>query len=248
MKKTISFAILLIILSCLIVVGRIVFGGGLWSISSLPFNIQQTVKLLMVIPIGLLVTTIFRNIIGINTFGTFTPILLALAFLETKLIWGLVIFLFVIIISIFAKWILDKLKILFISRLSVILTFVVTAMIILIFVSYRTGLEAISSITFFPIVIMIMILERFSIIQVESGTKNSLLLFLGTVVVASIGYLVMSSEIVQFFMLFFPELLLAILGLLILIGCYTGLRLTELWRFRPLERSPTLRVVDSERR
>ena len=202
----------------------------------LPLHIQQTVKLLMVIPLGLLVVTIFRNVIGINTFGTFTPILMALAFRETKLIWGLVLFSFVIMMSIFAKWILDRLKLLFVSRLSVMLTFVITAIIILIFISYRAGLETISSVTFFPIVIMIMILERFSIIQMESGTKNSLLLSLGTVIVASIGYWVMSTEIVQLFMLLFPELILAVLGLLILLGRYTGLRLTELWRFRLLER------------
>lgn len=246
MKKTINIALSLVILSFLIIFCKIFFPQwdiprgfpleGRWTMLSLPFNMQQIGRLLMVIPLGLLIVAIFRNIIGINTFGTFSPIILAFAFMETKLIWGIVLFSFVIIISILAKWILDKLKLLFISRLSVILTFVATAMVILIFISYQTGLEAISSITILSLIIMIMIVERFSITQLENGTKDSLLLSFQTLLVVCAVYWVMSSQIVQFFMLFFPEIILAILGLLILIGCYTGLRLTELWRFRPLER------------
>ena len=211
-------------------------GNRWWFLSSLPLSVQRQVKLLLVIPLGALVVAIFRNIIGINTFGTFTPILIALAFRETKLLWGLLLFFFVIAIGCSVRTILDRLKLLFIPRLSILLTLVIAVMIILIFVGYHTGFEVISSISLFPIVIMTMVIERFFITQMEAGTKTSLLLSLGTVIVACTGYLVISSEMVQLTMCFFPELLLAIFGILILIGRYTGLRLTELWRFRPVEK------------
>ncbi len=41
---------------------------------------QKTLALLFLIPIGALVTSVSRNLIGVETFGTFTPILLALSF------------------------------------------------------------------------------------------------------------------------------------------------------------------------
>jgi len=210
--------------------------GNRWSLSSLPLQTQRQVKLLLVIPLGALVVAIFRNIVGINTFGTFTPILMALAFRETKLFWGGLLFFFVIAIGCSARTILDRLKLLFIPRLSIILTLIIAVMIILISVGYHTGFEVISSISLFPMVILTMVIERFSITQMEAGTKTSLLLSLGTVIVACTGYLVISSEMAQLTIFFFPELLLTIFGTLILIGRYTGLRLTELWRFRPLKK------------
>lgn len=213
-----------------------VSGNRWWSLSSLPLQAQRQVRLLLVIPLGALVVAIFRNIVGINTFGTFTPILMALAFRETKLFWGGLLFFFVIAIGCSVRNILDRLKLLFIPRLSIILTLIIAVMIILISVGYHTGFEVLSFISLFPIVIITMVIERFSITQMETGTKASFLLSLGTVIVACAGYLVISSEIVQLTMFFFPELLLAIFGILILIGRYTGLRLTELWRFRPLKK------------
>lgn len=211
-------------------------GENKWSLSSLPLSIQQKIRLFLVIPLGALTVSIFRNIVGVNTFGTFTPILMALAFRETGLIWGFFLFSLVITIGYFFRSILDRLKLLFIPRLSIILTLIIAVLIISISVGYHIKLEMLSSISLFPIVIMTMLVERFSIIQIEAGTKASIFQYLGTVVVSCFGYLLISSGTVQLIMFFFPELILAIVGILLLIGKYTGLRLTEIWRFRPLGR------------
>ena len=44
----------------------------------------------------------------------------------------------------------------------------------------------------------------------------------------------MSNATLQYFFFSFPEMNLIVLALILLIGVYTGYRLTELKRFRPL--------------
>ena len=211
--------------------------GGIenkWSLFALPLPIQQVARVLLVVPLGALVVAIFRNVIGIHTFGTFTPILMALAFRGTKLGWGLLFFFLVVTIGCLARAGLDRMKLLFVPRLSILVTLVIAAMIVVTLVGYHTGLGQVLSVALFPMVIMTMVIERFSITQTEMGTRAALLVSLGTIIVASTGYTVMSSELVQMTMFSFPELLLTVVGILILLGRYPGLRLTELWRFKTL--------------
>jgi hypothetical protein len=57
-----------------------------FSLYSLPIQTQAVYAVLLMIPIGALVMVVMRNIVGIDAFGTFMPVLIALAFRETKLI------------------------------------------------------------------------------------------------------------------------------------------------------------------
>src|SRR5262249_410117 len=54
---------------------------------------QHLVKFLLLLPLAALIVSFFRIIIGIPTFGTFSPALLGLAFLDLRALpWGLAIF------------------------------------------------------------------------------------------------------------------------------------------------------------
>ncbi len=56
-----------------------------YSLYGLPLQTQQTYQIMIMIPIGVLVILILRNLGGLQTLGTFTPVLIALAFRETQL-------------------------------------------------------------------------------------------------------------------------------------------------------------------
>lgn len=60
-----------------------------YSLYGLPLQTQQTFMIMVMIPIGVLVILILRNLIGLQTLGTFTPVLIALAFRETQLGFGI---------------------------------------------------------------------------------------------------------------------------------------------------------------
>ena len=62
------------------------------SLYGLPIRTQAVYAVLLMVPIGALVMVIMRNLVGIDAFGTFMPVLIALAFRETQLLWGIVLF------------------------------------------------------------------------------------------------------------------------------------------------------------
>jgi hypothetical protein len=57
---------------------------------------------------------------------------------------------------------------------------------------------------------------------------------IGTLVAAAVIYALMINPTVKHFVLVFPETLLVLLAAMLLLGRYTGYRLTELLRFREL--------------
>lgn len=202
-----------------------------WSLFFLPLENQQVFRIILMIPLGALIVSIFRNIIGINTFGTFMPVLIALAFRNTKLGWGLGLFSMVIAIGLISRWYMDRLKLLLVPRLSVIVTSIVFMLAVGSVVGAHFGVYRIMAVALFPMVIMTMTIERLSIIIMERGGKEAVMVSLGTLVVATCAYSVMFIVAVQDFCFAFPEVLFALIALQILIGRYTGYRLTEYFRF-----------------
>ena len=72
-----------------------------FSFYNLSLDTQLTFKILLMIPLGGLVIAFLRQVIGVKTFGTFMPVLIALAFRETGLLAGLVLFVLVVIAGLY---------------------------------------------------------------------------------------------------------------------------------------------------
>jgi hypothetical protein len=102
-------------------------------------------------------------------------------------------------------------------------------------VSYQLGLMRGLNITFFPMIILAWTIERMSIIWEEEGPKEVLIQGGGSLLVATLAFLLMDQALVRHLAFNFPELHLAILALVMIIGRYTGYRLLELGRFASFE-------------
>ncbi len=205
-----------------------------WSLFKLPINTQYVYRVLIMIPLGALVVLIMRTIVGVPTFGTFTPILIALAFRETELLWGIILFSMIVGLGLMLRLYLNRLHLLLVARLSAVLTLVVIIMLGISLLSSALGTVQGFSIALFPIVILTMTIERMSITWDESGAVEAFKEGLGSLVVAILGYLVMTNSQMQYLIFVFPELLLVVLAVTLMIGSYTGYRLNELFRFRDL--------------
>jgi hypothetical protein len=208
-----------------------------FSLFSLPIRTQAVYSVLIMIPLGALVMALMRNVIGIPTFGTFTPILVALAFRETRLLYGVILFSLVVAMGLTARFFLEKLRLLLVPRLAAVLTIVVILMMTISVVGNKLDLETGLSIALFPMVILTMVIERMSIVWEERGPSAAMTEGAGSLVVAIVAYLVMSIDRLQHLMFVFPEMLLIVLGLSLLLGRYTGFRLTELARFSELAKT-----------
>ena len=210
------------------------FGSPLpWvSFLDLPVTTQAVYQVLVLIPIGALLVVILRNVVGFATFGTFMPILVALAFRETQLLWGVVLFSFIVATGLVVRRMLERMKLLLVPRIAVMLTVVVFILAISSLAAYGAGLERALSVALFPIVIMTMMIERMSVVWEESGMRTALQQAIGSLAVASAAYLIFRIELVQHLAFVFPELLLVVLAAMLLLGRYTGYRLSEFYRFR----------------
>ena len=207
-----------------------------FSIFSLPVDIQNTFANLLLIPIGALVVVVLRNIVGIRTSGTFMPILIALAFVQTTLLTGLVLFLLVVSVVLMIRGYLSRLNLLLVPRIAAVLIVVIGLYVGLSIIGFKMGVTAVLSVTFFPMIIISWTIERMSILWEEEGAREVMIQGGGSLLTASIAYLVMTERHVSYLFFAFPELLLVILAIILAIGQYTGYRLSELRRFEPLAR------------
>lgn len=203
-----------------------------FSLLSLPVSTQNVYKTLLVVPLGVFVVVIMRNIVGVTTFGTFMPILIALAFRETELIWGIILFSTLVTLGVMIRFYLERLKLLLVPRLASVVIIVILLMAGVSVISQKLGVERGLSIALFPMVILAMTIERMSVTWDESGPREALTQGVGSLFVAILGYMVMNQPWFAYLAFTFPELLLVLLAVTLLMGRYTGYRLSELRRFR----------------
>lgn len=195
---------------------------------------QDLLKIILMIPLGALVVVIFRNVVGIQTFGTFLPALIAAAARETGLMWGLVGFVLIIIISSLVRKMLDWMQLLHSPKMAIMLSTVVIVMMSMTVISVHFNLFELAHVTLFPIAILAITAERFAIIESEQGSIKAYKITLTTLIVISACYVVMGSQFLQSMILAFPELLLVVIALNLWLGKWIGMRVTEFFRFRKL--------------
>lgn len=207
-----------------------------FSLLQLPVKVQDIYKILLTVPIGAFIILILRNFVGLKTFGTFMPVLIALAFRETNVIWGICLFIIIVSFGLLARFYLDQLRLLLVPRLAAILTVVILLMIFISVLSLNLNLDAGLSVALFPMVILTMTIERMCITWDERGASEAIKSGMGSLIAAVISYWAMNFEPLQYLIFAFPELLLVLLALILWFGQYRGYRLFELTRFKVLAR------------
>ncbi|WFM69678.1 UUP1 family membrane protein [Halomonas sp. CKK8] len=205
-----------------------------FSIHSLPLEDQALFQTILLIPIGALMVVILRVLVGIKTSGTFMPVLIALAFIQTTLITGLVGFLLVVAVGLVIRNYLSYLNLLLVARVTAVIITVIAIISVFSVLSYRFGLNAGLTITFFPMIILSWTIERMSILWEEEGPKQVLIQGGGSLLTAVLAYLAMNNPWIRHITFNFLGVQLILMALILLLGNYTGYRLLELRRFKPV--------------
>lgn len=210
-------------------------GLGFLSLYQLPIEEQSMFRMLLLLPIGALVVAFMRIVIGIRTSGTFMPVLIAVAFVQTSLVPGLIAFIAVVCLGLLMRGYLSALNLLLVSRISALIILVIFITTGLSIVGYQMGFNTGMTVTFFPMIILAWTIERMSILWEEEGAREVLVQGFGSLFVAVVAYLAMSAPLASHLTFNFPELHLVVLGLILLLGQYTGYKLSELRRFHPMK-------------
>jgi hypothetical protein len=204
------------------------------SLYRLPLATQHALRLLLLFPLGALLTAVLRNLVGFQTFGTFLPILVAFSLRGTGLEVGFAMFTAVIAVGYVGRLLLERLRLLMVPRVCIELCLVILLITGLSLTGRGLGQRDLFSGVLFPIVIMSMLIERFAIAASEQGHRAALARLGWTALAAMLAYPIFRGGWWEQLMFGYPELVLCVMGLLVWIGAYTGFRAVELLRFRSL--------------
>lgn len=194
----------------------------------------ELLKIIIMLPIGVLVVVVCRNLIGIETFGTFMPTLIAIGFRDTGLLNGFLLFALIIAFGGIVRGVLSKLQLLHTPRLAIILSSVVLFILALTALGVQFGFLDLARVALFPMVILTLTVERFSLITEEFGMTQAIRVSFLTMMVAALSFAVMEWRTLQAIVISFPESILVVMAIYIYIGRYSGFRITEYTRFKHL--------------
>jgi len=204
----------------------------LMSFNGLPPTEQRLVEFLLLLPVAALIVCLFRNIIGLSSFGTFAPALLGLAFRELHSMPGILVFTAIVLTGWLMRRVLDRYHLLQVPRMAVMLSLVVVLLITAITTAGHHNMPATKYVSLFPMVILVGMIERFWTLETEDGTTSSFKTLLQTMLIVATISLVLSVHPLLAHLFHYPESLGLIVAVQLLIGRYTGYRILELYRFR----------------
>lgn len=198
-------------------------------------------QFLLMIPFGVLIVVVARNVFGLTTFGTFLPALMAVAVRETGLTAGIAGFLVILAVTALVRWPLKRLGVLHTPKLAILMIFAIMTMLALTVLADIARIDALSSVgavSLFPIAILTLTAERISLTIEEEGAKKAIATMFWTLLVMSAAYATMNAVALQALVIAFPELFLGVIALNLAIGTWTGLRVKEMIRFKSLWTGP----------
>jgi transglutaminase-like putative cysteine protease len=196
----------------------------------------QALNLILVLPVIAAIIVVVRTVIGIETFGTFSPVIVSLAFLTTGLQWGAAIFAVIVGVGAFVRALLQHVRLQLVARLAILIAVVAGIMAGLTVIGASFGIGALMNVSIFPMVIMSNVIENFTTSQAEFGTREAVRLTINTLGLAALCYLAIDPTGLQSVLLAFPELLVGAIVVDIVLGKWRGLRLLEYLRFLDLTR------------
>ena len=205
-----------------------------FSIHSLPLEERALFKNILLVPVGVMMVVFMRIFIGLRTSGTFMPVLIAIAFMQTSLGVGVIGFFLLVGVGLLIRSYLSYLNLLLVSRISAVIISVIMIIAVFSVVFYQMGLTEGLKITFFPMIILSWTIERMSILWEEEGPKEVIVQVGGSLLIALLAYAAMTNEVVRHLTFNFLGLQFVFMAAVLLMGNYKGYRLLELYRFVPL--------------
>lgn len=214
--------------------------------SGIPAN---TVILILMLPVIATIVAFMKQIVGLTTFGVYTPTIITLTFWILGLKFGVLTLIVIFLVGTGVRIALSRFRLLYIPKMAVVLTTVALAIFALLIISIRFSLfdAQFFSLSIFPMLILSTLTEKFVNVQSGKGFKQAIILILQTVLVSIIAYIVIGGQIdlflfefkfsmLQGFILSYPEIILLFIIINIFLGRWTGLKLLEYVRFREVLR------------
>lgn len=194
-----------------------------------------TMVLVLLFPLVASLIAGSRHMIGLRGFGVYTPAVLSVALVSTGISEGIVIFLAIVGTAVVTKKLIGKLKLSYLPRTAMLLWTVSLGILGMLIISPNINVVTLMTVNIFPILILVLLAENFLDAQSRTKQAEAIALTVETIGLAALSALFLKWEVVQKIALLEPELLIVGTALLnFLIGKFSGLRISERFRFRSI--------------
>lgn len=206
---------------------------------------ETSIILLLTLPIVATIVSIWRQIIGLKSFGIYAPIVMTFALYQLAisgdglnvlqgLKYGLTLSVIVLVIASLTHEATRRIHLHYLPKMSLILSFVSLGIFVtLVAASYlkRSGFVSIDTL---PLLLLITVSEQLISIYIKKGRKIAIAQYIGTLIFSVLTYFLISWGSFQAFLLHYPYISLLTLPVDFFIGRWRGFRIQEYFRFRTL--------------
>ena len=197
------------------------------DLTRLSLDTRIVLAALMLLPFGALLTAVFNEVIGVRTYGVFTPTLLALALVYVPWQSASVVLLVVLLLGVIGRAAIPG-ELSRVPRLSIVLTLVALG------IGASASLMEFFEIGFggqlvlLPIVILASLVDRFYALFDEKGLRTALYRLGWTLLLAALCMPIVQWETLGHVIVRYPEIHLVTLAAMLGLTLYKGRRLSQL--------------------
>ena len=197
----------------------------------------NTIYLILSLPFIATLIVALRQVVGFESFGIYTPLVLTFALWATGLKYGLAIFIVILLTGTLVRYMLKNLRLMYLPKVAIILSAISLAMLFMMTLGGFLNITGLSSVSILPLLIMITLIEKFISAQMEKGLKTATVLSIQTLIISIVGYYFINWDIFRYLVINYPEYILLLFVVNIFLGKWAGLRLSEYLRFKEIIKS-----------
>jgi hypothetical protein len=194
----------------------------------------NTITLILLLPLLATIIVIFRYIIGLSGLGLMVPLALSVTLLATGVTPGFIILAAILLSSFFSRFILKKIRIMQMPKLALSMWLAAVVVLITLTLSMAYGVFDVRNVSIFPILLFLLLGDRIFALFMEGNLRETIQTTAITLLLGLLGFAILSWIPLRSFVLLYPEFILLLIPLNIMIGRYFGLRMTEYIKFQPV--------------
>lgn len=201
---------------------------------------SNLISLLLALSIAALIVSVFKQIIGFSVFSIYSPILFAVSMLVLWIKFSFILLLIAFLATSLTRLFTKKIYLLYSAKMSMLIILYILVTLVILWLDRFLWFNFIdytifsNSLILFPIIILIVVADKVFYEWFSIVSKSWLILFVEFLIVSICVYYIISSYKFQYFLLVYPETIIWVFLLNILVWRFTWLQLLEYFRFIPL--------------
>lgn len=200
------------------------------DLERLPLDVRITLATLLLLPLGVLASTLFRELTGVRSFGTFTPTLFALAVSYTDWLTAVISLSLVLLFGIAGRSSMPV-KIRRAPRLTIVFALVALGVSGSVSVMDLMGWNHDGQVVLLPIVILATLVDRIYTTIDDEGVTSAVVRLGWTLLLAMLCLPIVRFQALGHYLVAHPEYHLLTLALVLVISSYKGRRLVDVRGF-----------------